>query len=122
MFQLREWYLELYHEKTIAHGYCYYNPRFPSGCPVHTSPVLEIETDEEKRQWRFLTRSGSCYAADMADINEHYIENTKKVFQKRNIPFDEKKYLELKQQLRDRIINTYIENKRDGKKAPEGKE
>lgn len=104
MFQLKNWYIEkLQNGRIVGFGNCYENPKFPPGYYVHTSVVLEIRTDENGRGFMLLTRSGSCYETEFAEINPVLIERTVEALRSLDIHLDKEECLALRRQREEEI-------------------
>ncbi len=101
MFRLRSWHLELLAKGPVGFGECYNNPKFSNGFRIHTSTVMKIEADPEKKSLKLFTYSGSCYEADLADISEYGAEHTREVFRDKSVPFKIEECFALRKQRRE---------------------
>lgn len=98
MYRLKNWCLDKFRRGYRGHGECYGNPNFFSGQLVTTSCIMRIEVEDEEKQLKLFTESGSCYVLKYADINDTAIEPTQKVFDSMNVVIDLQRCIALKKE------------------------
>ena len=86
MYRLFKWYFKNYPGVgMIVVGNVIDNPKFYSGQIIYTSKIEEISIDDNKKEFIFITHSGSCYVAKYHDIYIDAIEYIEEGFKKFNI-------------------------------------
>ena len=86
MYRLFKWYFKNYPGVgMIVVGNVIDNPKFYSGQIIYTSKIEEISIDDNKKEFIFITHSGSCYVAKYHDIDIDAIEYIEEGFKKFNI-------------------------------------
>lgn len=100
MFRLKEWYLSASADGLSGHGHgnCYGNPKFYSGQLIITSHIVRIEVENEEKQLKLFTESGSCYVLDYADIKNSAIKSTQQVLSNMGVVIDLQKCIALKEE------------------------
>lgn len=110
MYRLKEWFLETSAHGYRGHGNCYDNPNFVNGDFITTSHIMRIEVEDEQRQLKLFTKSGSCYILEYADINDLETERTQKVFEDMNVVIDLQRCVALKEERMKEILELINRN------------
>lgn len=98
MYILRNWYLMMYDNVVMGFGNCFGNPKFPEGFHIHTSLVIKVENDSDKKELRLFTKSGSCYHLAYAEINDRLLGDTRIAMESFGVSLDAEECVEIKRE------------------------